>query len=87
MSEHQVEITTQGGRGSLLVDGVDIAKLTRRFALEFDAGGIPRLSVELSPQKLRALMTGKVRVEVDPDTRAVLLALGWTPPTETEETP
>lgn len=51
------EVRSTDHRAQLLVDGVDISRLVRRYRIEHDGGELPRLSVEFVP--------GGVDIEID----------------------
>jgi len=77
-----VDIYAPVGAGGSIVVGagegiVDVAKLVAGFTLEGSANTIPELT-------LRLTLTAKVRagahVQVDAETAALLVELGWTAP-------
>jgi hypothetical protein len=68
-----------GPAGSLVVDGRDLSNLARGFTLAFpDADHLPVLTVDLFLDEHE--VAGEVTVAVPDETRAALVALGWTPP-------
>lgn len=67
---------------SIVVDGQDLANVTRAFTLRSRVGDIPVLTVELQLVAGAELDAAGVVVSLGPETRAALIALGWTPPAE-----
>lgn len=65
---------------SIVVDGQDLANVTRAFTLRSRVGDIPVLTVELQLVAGAELDAAGVVVSLGPETRAALIALGWTPP-------
>lgn len=54
------QVRTTDHRAQLLVDGVDISRLVRRYRIEHEGGEMPCLSVEFIP--------GSVDIEIDKGT-------------------
>lgn len=65
------------GRGAIVVGGMDMSNCVRGFTLSSHVGGVTQLQLELVlPAKVQA----GALVEVDAETHALLVHLGWTPP-------
>ena len=82
MKRHVVKLSSAPPGGSLVVDGQDLSNATRGFTFTARAGEMPALTVDLRVDDISA--DGEVADIVIPtETRAALMALGWTPPEET----
>lgn len=76
-----VQIQAGGERVSLVIDGLELANTLQNATLYLEGGGEPpRLEVTLPPVTAEAAITGRVQVLLDPESRAALVAAGWTPP-------
>ena len=80
-------IQLRPGHGVVDIDGQDISHVTRSITVHQDADGerMPLVVMELVITDLTKVEANGATVEVGPDTRAALLALGWTPPVEAQE--
>lgn len=74
----RIRLTMGAGRGCLEVGGVDLSNSARAVDLHFKAGGLPEVTVVLSV--LEGEIEGEASVRLPEETRAALIALGWTPP-------
>jgi len=75
----KVEIElTEGGFGTLLVDGKDLGSMVTDMALFARPGQRTKVIVELSAAA--ALKAGTGQVLIGDETAALLVGLGWTPP-------
>lgn len=72
------------GRYRVEVDGHDVSNLVTTAHIDIDARSLPEITLELIPRQVAVTLTGAA-VRLDPETLALLEALGWTPPRE--ETP
>lgn len=66
----------------LVVGGVDLSVITLSAVLRLAVDDFPRLTLELEPGAIEALLTGAdIHVQAfDAPVRAALTAAGWTPP-------
>ncbi len=79
------EIAINGaGRGSISLDGQDVSKATRGFALTGSVGDVTRLELDLAIFE-DAKLSGEVDVIIPPAAVELLERLGWTPPTPNRE--
>lgn len=84
MSTTPVKIElTDTSTGRLEVDGHDITNQTARFVLTAVPGKEPQLTIQLV-HGLHAELDA--RIVLATSTRAALVALGWTPPTDDRPT-
>lgn len=75
------EITVDAvGRGELKLGGHDLARQVRGFALVSEAG--KRTELHLNIQAAPVTARGDVAVVLPEELQAVLVELGWTPPTD-----
>ena len=65
----------------VIIDGHDIAGMTRCVSVWLDADGNRSVTLSLAPLTPEITMRGAV-VTIDATTRKALGALGWTPPGE-----
>lgn len=72
------------GRGSVVVDGVDLSNFTRGFVLAAGVDEVTQLELDLTVTE-GATVAADAVVTVSPETHALLVHLGWTPPPD--ETP
>ena len=85
MSRHQVEISTEGTRGQVLIDGHDIAHGVS--GLTFTAGidqAVPTLCLDLVLIDVTKLRSTEAEVLLGYGVADTLVRLGWTPP-ETDQ--
>lgn len=77
----RAEITVDGtGRdGRIVLDGHDVSRGVRGFALRAEIGRVTELELELSAVD-GATFDGEVRLVIPEGTREALIALGWAPP-------
>jgi hypothetical protein len=66
------------GTGTVEVDGHDVSSSVRGLTLIAEAGHLPRLILDLLV--FTGEVDGQAQVHIPDDTRATLVALGWTPP-------
>lgn len=64
--------------GLLEVGGADITRATRSVDIHVDAVDIPQVTVGLVV--IEAEFDGRATIRLPDETRAALIALGWTPP-------
>lgn len=76
---HSFKLTSNGFRGRLEIDGVDLSDAVRAVTVRHEVDNLPTVTVEL------CLFTGDVNgseaiAHLPDETRDALIALGWTPP-------
>lgn len=71
------------GRGSIVVDGVDLSLAVNGVELQSQVGDTTRMSLSLVAPRIE--FDGQATIEVRDPTRGALIALGWTPPAEDAE--
>jgi hypothetical protein len=76
---NDVKIKLGAGSGSVQVDGHEVADSVISLAVDGRAGEPAMVRLNLRAGKT-VTIDAEARVRIDHDTRAVLLALGWTPP-------
>ena len=81
---NRVEIAGDPGATALKVDGKVLAFDAATLAV--DPRSVPVLTVSL-PVVGGVVVTLDARIRLAPDTRAALVAMGWTPPLEPGESP
>lgn len=85
MSAHPLDVNIRSttddepGRYRIQVDGRDISNVVHAAHIDITARDIPEVTIDLIPRQVIAALTG-ANVQLDHDTRALLEALGWTPP-------
>lgn len=72
---------------SIVVGGHDITECVHSYELRQSAGDLPTMTVELALPDVHDIVehpavAEHARVLLDDETRAALVALGWTPPEE-----
>ena len=72
-----VKIKGRGSSSDVEVNGLDIGRAVGSYHLRQEAGHLPVLELELL---VRPAFDGEARVEIPLQTRAALIALGWTAP-------
>lgn len=68
---------------SVEIDGVPVEQTVTSLAFSVNARGERRVTLELP--WVEAEVSGEARIVLPERTREVLVALGWTPPAETDE--
>lgn len=88
MSRVWIDLNTKG-LGSVIIDGIDVSNLVGDVRVDAPAGDRPTVHLTLASGVVGlALATGVVglladaAVELDEQTRELLVHLGWTPPEE-----
>ncbi|WP_119728354.1 hypothetical protein [Thermomonospora amylolytica] len=80
---HTARLSLTPGRGGTVeIDGHDIAPVTRALHLAAAVGEIPTLYLDLAIDLVE--VDGEVTVTIPEGTRRALVALGWTPPADTD---
>lgn len=85
MSEHPLDVhirsTEDGERGRyrMEVDGHNVSNIVTAAHVAIDAHSLPEVELRLIPRRVAATLTG-ADVRLDSETRTLLEALGWTPP-------
>ena len=79
MTPSDVAVTLHNGRGTIVVNGVDIAGAVGAMTIEHQPRGVTRIELELLAGHV-AFTDRAARILLGPDTRAALERLGWTPP-------
>jgi len=77
-----VQISSDGVRHTLVVDGVDLSRGVKSAQLRLAAGELPTLIVDPIIFRLDEVDLEAARVVVPDEVAARLVALGWTPPEE-----
>jgi hypothetical protein len=67
------------GLGSLILAGIDCSNAVRGFCITSVVGDVPKLEITLNMAEIDTSW-GDVKVILPQETRAALIALGWTPP-------
>jgi hypothetical protein len=75
----KAEIKMDGPTGTLSLDGVDISRGVRGFALSY-SGGLPELDLSLAIHDGPSTFEGDVSLLIPTYTYEALVAMGWTPP-------
>jgi hypothetical protein len=79
-----VRLGSDGFRHSLIVDGVDLSHGVRSAELTLASGELPTLVLDPVIVSLDGAELEQARVVVTDHAAAALVALGWTPPEETQ---
>lgn len=83
MSKASVKIENYGGPlTKVTVNGLDISNCTTSYNLDQRANDLPHLTIAL---QMPITFEGAAEVAIPDQTRAALIALGWTAPPETKE--
>ena len=69
-----------GRGGTVIVGDADITKSVRGFHFDVAAGELPRVTLDLAVVEVTELDADRAEVIMPVDTRALLIAAGWTPP-------
>lgn len=77
---HQVKITTDGPRGTVEVDGVDISHAVRGAQVSIEAGSLPTVTLDVRIFRVGELGLENSYIEVPDDVADLMKAIGWTPP-------
>lgn len=72
-----VKIKTNGIGAEVTVNGLDVSSTVTAYHLRQEGGRPPVLELEMP---VRTAFDGEAKVEIPPQTRAALIALGWTAP-------
>lgn len=76
---HTVQLVIDpGGRGSIMVDGVDFSPAVNGMEIETKVGHTTQITLFLVESRVE--FDGQVTVGIPDRTRDALIALGWTPP-------
>lgn len=70
---------TSTGNGTVRLDGEDVSHGVKGFSLVSSVGNMPKLTLDLVVRD--TVFDGQVLVDLPDHTRRVLMATGWTPPT------
>jgi hypothetical protein len=73
-------VVDPAGRGSIVVDGVDLGFAVNAVELQSQVGDATRMNLSVVAPRIE--FDGQATIEVRDPTRAALIALGWTPPAE-----
>ena len=82
MTTHTVRLGSNGGRHTLIVDGIDLSRGVRAATLELASGELPTLTIDPIIFELDETEVQGARVLVTDHAAKALTALGWTPPEE-----
>lgn len=67
------------GRAEIEIDGKPVAGIVMGYDFQQRGGdSLPELTLDILPGSV--LITGETGVDVNPEMRGLLIALGWTPP-------
>lgn len=80
MTRHHVEISTDGVRGKVLIDGHDIAKAVTSLSFDASVDHFPTLRLDLRLIDITELASTETQVLLGDGVAEALKALGWTPP-------
>jgi hypothetical protein len=84
MTTHHVEISTEGTRGRILIDGHDISKAVESYTVFHNAGSMPRVYIDFNLVDVTPLDSKEMQVLVTDEVAETLKVLGWTPPEDSE---
>ncbi|MFD5675602.1 hypothetical protein [Streptomyces sp. NPDC127040] len=85
MSRHQVEIHSAGPHSyRVLVDGADIAKGLVGLTLRMGVDQVPSLELDLQLVDVAGLGPVEAEVVLGEGAHEALVALGWTPPADSQ---
>ncbi|MGW1134571.1 hypothetical protein [Streptomyces griseoluteus] len=81
MSRHDVEISVEGSRGKVLIDGQDIAHCVTDLTFKAGVGqDVPTLTLDLRFIDVPCLGSRETEVLLGQGAEEALVRLGWTPP-------
>lgn len=67
------------GRADIEIDGKPVAGIVMGYDFQQRGGdSLPELTLDILPRSV--LIRGEAGVDVNPEMRGLLIALGWTPP-------
>lgn len=67
------------GRAEIEIDGKPVVGIVMGYDFQQRGGdSLPELTLDILPRSV--LITGEAGVDVNPEMRGLLIALGWTPP-------
>jgi hypothetical protein len=79
--DRHVTIDLFEGRGKVAIGDVDISMLTAAVTVTSSVGEYPCVTLTLEPRSVSINLDG-AKIDVDDETRAALLAIGWVPSEE-----
>lgn len=79
MSEAVIEVTN-GGQGSVIIDGHDLSQHVNGLELSARVGELTTLTLHTAGTPKITRFAGEVRVEIAEPLRATLLLAGWREP-------
>ena len=82
----KADIELRGTNGRIILDGEDVSRGVRGGDLTFAVTEVPLLTLNLNVLE-GATASGEVKVRIRPETHALLVQLGWTPPVAVEPPP
>lgn len=86
MSRHNhLQIRGEGGRATVVLDGVELQDGLAGLTLTMCAGELPQLRLDPLVITTAVDYKGPAAAHVHPGAREVLIALGWTPPAHDEQ--
>jgi hypothetical protein len=81
MAAAHITITPGFGTGSRVeIDGHDITNAVRGLTIHGEAGSLADITLDLLILDVTEMQDEHARIFIPEETRAALLALGWTPP-------
>ncbi|MET9479867.1 hypothetical protein [Streptomyces sp. NPDC006638] len=80
MSQHHVQIRTDGNHGQVFIDGHDISTATTGLSFSADIGELPTLRLDLRLIDITELSSTETQVLLGHGVAEALKVLGWTPP-------
>lgn len=88
MSKHNIKIKLgELGFGTIELDGTDISDAIQGTEIEARAGQLTRVTLDLGLVEVQRLDAEKADVLISPDAHDALVALGWSPPVDEENSP
>ena len=85
-NNHRLAITAQapGERSTITIDGHDISNALTGLTLEIGVGKVPTATLDLLLIDTTEYQDAETRILIPEATRDTLVALGWTPPEQSD---
>lgn len=82
MTDHSLRVVAKGATGGTVeLDGEDISNTVRGLDIQLRVGDIPKVTLDVVVVDLSNETDGAAAL-IRPETRDLLVKLGWTPPEE-----
>lgn len=77
---YDVDITMEGSRGRVVIDGNDISKGVRGFSVRGGVGEVTSLELDLNLIDVTRVSSTSTEILISDGASEALIAMGWKPP-------